>query len=91
VFRAWDFDKPVVLAPAMNTFMWENPITQKHLGELKLLRSLTVKTIRVVEPQAKVLACGDEGVGAIGDLSKIVEAVNKLNKKTADTAALVPK
>ncbi len=34
VFRAWDFSKPVVLAPAMNTLMWESPVTLRHLGQL---------------------------------------------------------
>ena len=31
VWRAWDVAKPVVLAPAMNTLMWEHPFTKKHL------------------------------------------------------------
>ncbi len=31
LFRAWDFTKPVVLAPAMNTLMWESPVTRRHL------------------------------------------------------------
>lgn len=31
VWRAWDLSKPVVLAPAMNTLMWEHPFTRKHL------------------------------------------------------------
>ncbi len=30
VFRAWDFRKPVILAPAMNTLMWESPVTRRH-------------------------------------------------------------
>jgi phosphopantothenoylcysteine decarboxylase len=34
VFRAWDFSKPVILAPAMNTFMWESPVTLRQLGQL---------------------------------------------------------
>ena len=34
VFRAWDFTKPVILAPAMNTFMWESPVTLRHLRQL---------------------------------------------------------
>jgi phosphopantothenoylcysteine decarboxylase len=34
VFRAWDFAKPVVLAPAMNTFMWQSPVTVRHLRQL---------------------------------------------------------
>jgi phosphopantothenoylcysteine decarboxylase len=34
VFRAWDFSKPVVLAPAMNTLMWNSPVTLRHLAQL---------------------------------------------------------
>jgi phosphopantothenoylcysteine decarboxylase len=34
VFRAWDFRKPVVLAPAMNTLMWDSPVTRRHLRQL---------------------------------------------------------
>ncbi len=30
VWRAWDPARPVVLAPAMNTLMWENPATERH-------------------------------------------------------------
>jgi len=34
VFRAWDFSKPVVLAPAMNTLMWQSRVTLRHLRQL---------------------------------------------------------
>ena len=34
VWRAWDWSRPVVLAPAMNTLMWQHPITRKHLKSL---------------------------------------------------------
>ena len=34
VWRAWDPDRPVVLAPAMNTLMWEHPLTGRHLRQL---------------------------------------------------------
>jgi phosphopantothenoylcysteine decarboxylase len=34
VWRAWDGAKPVVLAPAMNTLMWEHPFTRRHLRSL---------------------------------------------------------
>jgi phosphopantothenoylcysteine decarboxylase len=34
VYRAWDFSKPVILAPAMNTLMWESPVTLRHLRQL---------------------------------------------------------
>jgi phosphopantothenoylcysteine decarboxylase len=34
LFRAWDFSRPVVLAPAMNTLMWTNPVTRRTLRAL---------------------------------------------------------
>jgi phosphopantothenoylcysteine decarboxylase len=34
VWRAWDPQRPVLLAPAMNTFMWEHPLTARHLRQL---------------------------------------------------------
>ena len=34
VWRAWDPANPVVLAPAMNTLMWEHPLTRQHLLHL---------------------------------------------------------
>ena len=34
VWRAWDPGRPVVLAPAMNTLMWEHPFTRRHLRSL---------------------------------------------------------
>ncbi|WP_165245009.1 flavoprotein [Paludisphaera soli] len=34
LYRAWDFDKPMILAPAMNTLMWRKPATARHLAQL---------------------------------------------------------
>ena len=34
VWRAWDWSRPVVLAPAMNTLMWDHPLTRRHLLQL---------------------------------------------------------
>ncbi|HEX8202848.1 MAG TPA: flavoprotein, partial [Isosphaeraceae bacterium] len=34
LLRAWDDRKPVVLAPAMNTLMWDSPATRRHLRQL---------------------------------------------------------
>jgi len=34
VWRAWDPANPVVLAPAMNTLMWEHPLTRQHLRQV---------------------------------------------------------
>jgi len=34
VWRAWDPVRPVLLAPAMNTLMWQHPLTRRHLRQL---------------------------------------------------------
>jgi phosphopantothenoylcysteine decarboxylase len=34
VWRAWDTRRPVILAPAMNTLMWEHPLTRRHLLQI---------------------------------------------------------
>ena len=34
VWRAWDTARPVVLGPAMNTLMWQHPLTSRHLRQL---------------------------------------------------------
>jgi len=41
VFRAWDVARPVLLAPAMNTLMWEQPVTARHLRRLAEDRGLS--------------------------------------------------
>ncbi len=34
VWRAWDWNKPVFFAPAMNTLMWQHPFTTRHLKSI---------------------------------------------------------
>jgi phosphopantothenoylcysteine decarboxylase len=34
IIRAWDFSKPLLFAPAMNTLMWHNPLTRRHLSQI---------------------------------------------------------
>ena len=95
VFRAWDFSKPVLLAPAMNTLMWESPVTRRHLGilledhaqdplptgwtldEAPLIFAQYVPQIVLIPPQAKRLACGDIGLGAMADVLEIAEVVRR--------------
>ena len=61
VARAWDYEtKPVVCAPAMNTRMWNHPVTSVHCRLLK-----ERDKIHFVDPVEKVLACGDAGIGAM--------------------------
>jgi phosphopantothenoylcysteine decarboxylase len=44
LFRAWDFSRPVILAPAMNTLMWQSALTCRHLGQI-LIDHGTVDTL----------------------------------------------
>ncbi len=69
IARAWDFSKPMIIAPAMNTKMWEHPSTA---GQLQTLRSWGVG---VVEPVEKELACSDVGLGGLASPETIVEVV----------------
>jgi phosphopantothenoylcysteine decarboxylase len=75
VYRAWDGAKPVVLAPAMNTLMWDHPATARHLAQIAAdLRG----SLRVVEPISKKLACDDVGLGAMAERGAILAALNEL-------------
>lgn len=67
---------PVLVAPAMNTGMWENIATQDNV---KLLRQ---RGIRFIGPEGGFLACGDTGAGRMSEPSEIYEAIeNILNPK----------
>ena len=53
--RAWDMNKPFLVAPAMNTQMWEHFFTSKHLANLESLG------YKIILPIQKKLACGETG------------------------------
>jgi len=65
--------KPLLLAPAMNTRMWNNPLTARHLQTV----SEIYNTI-VIDPVEKRLADGEEGIGALAEDETIIEALNRL-------------
>ncbi|GLJ40575.1 hypothetical protein SUGI_0837560 [Cryptomeria japonica] len=65
IVRAWDFKKPLFIAPAMNTYMWNSPFTQRHLDVL------TEMGTSFIPPISKKLACGDYGNGAMAEPSVI--------------------
>ncbi len=62
------YTKTIVLAPSANTHMMLNTITQESLKKLETLG------FELIEPQAKLLACNDEGVGALADVEDIFYA-----------------
>ncbi len=63
-------NKPVLIAPAMNTNMWENPIVQENISKLKKYG------YQLIEPKESLLACGTLGKGALAELDDICNAVN---------------
>jgi phosphopantothenoylcysteine decarboxylase len=99
LYRAWDFTKPVILAPAMNTLMWESRVTLRHLRQIFEDHAREVHLgpwslhdapdafarlapgIIVIPPQAKQLACGDFGTGAMAEVTQIAEAVRQWSER----------
>ena len=65
------FTKPVIIAPAMNCNMWENPILQENLNKLHY---------EILEPESGYLACGYEGKGRLCSLDKIFDKTVELLK-----------
>jgi phosphopantothenoylcysteine decarboxylase/phosphopantothenate--cysteine ligase, prokaryotic len=60
---------PILIAPAMNTVMWEKPIVQQHL------KTLVERGATVVEPASGLLACGEVGMGKLAPVATIVAAI----------------
>jgi len=68
---------PVVVAPAMHQCMYLHPQVKENLQRLRQLG------VKLVEPEAGYLAGGDEGVGRLAEVSKIVQfSLRALRKKT---------
>lgn len=63
--------KQVVIAPAMNVHMWENPAVQRNVAQLKN------QGVRFIGPVEGDLACGYSGVGHIAEPEAIVAAIEE--------------
>ncbi len=62
-------NKRTLVAPAMNVHMWENPATQRNIGQLKQ------DGIAFIGPNKGDLACGEEGFGRMSEPAEIAAAV----------------
>ena len=60
---------PVLIAPAMNTGMWENPATQENAAVLRR------RGVRFIGPEGGYLACGDTGAGRMSEPEQIFNAI----------------
>ncbi|KAM9375116.1 LOW QUALITY PROTEIN: phosphopantothenoylcysteine decarboxylase [Phaethornis superciliosus] len=72
VIRAWDLRKPLLFCPAMNTAMWEHPLTAQQVEQLKGFGYIEIPCV------VKKLVCGDEGRGAMAEVGTIVERVRRI-------------
>lgn len=66
---------PKIVCPAMNTGMYENPLTQRNMAILKEVG------MELVEPDDGFLACGDHGKGKLRELSDIEDAIEMALQK----------
>jgi phosphopantothenoylcysteine decarboxylase len=87
VARAWDFGhgdrpgKPVLLAPAMNTAMWQHVLTAQQLATIQGFwnsKRAPYNRIKICPPQVKALACGEVGDGALASVDVIVETIQEI-------------
>lgn len=85
VVRCWDFlaktedgklKNRIIVCPAMNTMMYENPITGKQIKVLK-----EEMGIDVIDPIEKILVCGEKGIGAMAEVDRIVEIALEISKE----------
>lgn len=69
------FSGPVVLAPAMNTEMWEKPPVQRNLQQLR------DDGLHIVDPKSGWLSCRQQGVGRMAEPDEIAEVIRNLLKQ----------
>lgn len=79
------FNKPVLIAPAMNTNMWNNPFVQENI------KKLSSNGYEFVDPESGYLACGTNGAGRLADINKIYSKSIELleEKKTLNGQTIV--
>jgi phosphopantothenoylcysteine decarboxylase/phosphopantothenate--cysteine ligase len=63
---------PVLLAPAMNTTMWQQPATRRNLDQLR------ADGVHILDPDEGEMACGTIGPGRLSDPERIVAAALRI-------------
>lgn len=79
LFLSHNFEKPFLIAPAMNTSMYLHPVTAESIQKLKSLG------VNILETASGVLACGEVGYGKLLDpdlISQEISAALKTQEKT---------
>ena len=66
------WQKPTLLAPAMNDNMWNNPAIQKNVETLRKMKA------GLIGPEKGRLACGSEGIGRMAEPQDIIDAIKTI-------------
>ncbi len=84
LYLAHDFKKPFIVAPAMNTKMYEHPQTQRSVNHLKSIG------VSILEAGSGILACGEIGYGKLLEPEIMLVEINRLLTSigTADKPAI---
>ncbi|KAK0654683.1 Protein SIS2 [Lasiodiplodia hormozganensis] len=70
--------KRIIVAPAMNTAMWEHPVTSKQIRVLEEEWGITNGGwVEVLRPIEKTIACGDTGSGGMKEWKEIVGVIEE--------------
>ena len=69
------WQKPILIAPAMNTNMWTNPAVQQNI------KTLAGRRIEMIGPEKGRLACGTEGVGRLSEPQDIIIRIEQIASK----------
>lgn len=81
IVRSWGpstsqgMKKPIIVAPAMNTFMYTHPVTSKQINILSSPENGF--GIEVLKPVEKVLVCGDIGMGGMREWTELVDILRR--------------
>lgn len=67
---------PIVLAPAMNTAMWEHPANQANCAQLKQ------RGVTCIQPESGEQACGSYGIGRLPEIQTILETIDAMGMTT---------
>lgn len=70
------FSKPILIAPAMNENMWNNPFVQENMSKLKK------HSYHIVDPETGFLACGTNGVGRMKEPEEIFDRTVEIFNET---------
>jgi phosphopantothenoylcysteine decarboxylase/phosphopantothenate--cysteine ligase len=69
---------PLLIAPAMNVHMYENPVTQDNLAKL------CARGVTIIEPAYGFLACGEIGLGRLADIDHILGTMHQVLGRGGD-------